>query len=123
MGSELIPFSPLFIAAMVATDYSLPVSVIDAPFSPLFIAAMVATGTDGADGAVGSTFQSAFHRGNGLLQHLNWLLPQLRELSGPLFIAAMVATRLARFRQAEQPDLSVRFSSRQWLLRFVMRLG
>ena len=76
---ETYSFSPLFIAAMVATvgahNQTFPkvtfqsafhrgngcYSHMGGAFSPLFIAAMVAT----SHMPVNGVFQSAFHRGNG----------------------------------------------------------
>ena len=59
-----------------------------------------------SDGDRANNFQSAFHRGNGCYQ--SFMQHQTLETFSPLFIGAMVATNNAY--------LSVRFSSRQWLL-------
>ena len=134
-------FSPLFIAAMVATilwnlaEFGLP------SFSPLFIAAMVATNPKNSMIAVQKLiFQSAFHRGNGCYFIRIASNRSINCAFSPLFIAAMVATSLELtlyqgridfqsafhrgngcYQMIEKPEraesiLSVRFSSRQWLL-------
>ena len=61
----VMTFSPLFIAAMVATVYNEDGSLVYRAFSPLFIAAMVATKRVYGRRKRGIGFQSAFHRGNG----------------------------------------------------------
>ena len=93
-----MPFSPLFIAAMVATDdcnYSCAGGF--SAFSPLFIAAMVATVVGRADWRTWNTFSPLFI---AAMVATVWAR-QLHPLSAfilpfsPLFIAAMVATDLA----------------------------
>ena len=61
-------------------------------FSPLFIAAMVATIPKTADPSTIPNFQSAFHRGNGCYLACPSATPQAIRAFSPLFIAAMVAT-------------------------------
>ena len=61
-------------------------------------------------------FQSAFHRGNGCYDSSSEQLSQLLWPFSPLFIAAMVATGARFVGTPIVRLLSVRFSSRQWLL-------
>ena len=61
--------------------------VVCRAFSPLFIAAMVATQLDSAIDDIGkSGFQSPFHRGNGCYLVCNEYLKQQFTPFSPLFI-------------------------------------
>ena len=88
---DILTFSPLFIGAMVATLHGLLQVVHFPPFSPLFIGAMVATAMEIPSGGFRCIFQSPFHRGNGCY-----------------FTMACG--------DDSDIDLSVPFSSGQWLL-------
>ena len=61
-------------------------------------------------------FQSAFHRGSGCYRNSNRNRRIEYETFSPLFIAAVVVTQQP-MRHVVISNLSVRFSSRQWLLR------
>ena len=86
------PFSPLFIGAMVATVLRVPLPDYHDAFSPLFIGAMVATAKGVELHISARRFQSPFHRGNGCYFFSHSLDLQILNLSVP-------------------------FSSGQWLLR------
>ena len=101
---------------------------------------MVATSYEQFYGFCGSGFQSAFHRGNGCYRggvkcqsrqprafsplfiaamvatRLFGRTPSVTNTFSPLFIAAMVATVVALNVSPGNRALTVRFSSRQWLL-------
>ena len=118
-------FSPLFIGAMVATatHVFIALTMVDLrpslPLSPLFIGAMVATNIGALDDMRSENFyfQSAFHRGNGcyyisvsndIRTNMNFQSPFHRGngcYSGDTDTSCHLI------------DLSVPFSSGQWLLR------
>ena len=89
-------FSPLFIAAMVATEPAETALTPKTAFSPLFIAAMVATANALGCGTRIRYFQSAFHRGNGCYYFPYEKIEAAMDTFSPLFIAAMVATQWRR---------------------------
>ena len=110
-------FSPLFIAAMVATLNILAVVMTAHILSVRFSSRQwLLLGMCKGELLYFNDFQSAFHRGNGCYISTLRLLGDRWTPFSPLFIAAMVATRDVQRRVVILQRLSVRFSSRQWLL-------
>ena len=142
-GCSSVSFSPLFIGAMVATNYHQRYHRSSRQLSVPFSSGQWLLRTHYSFSEVQSDFQSPFHRGNGCY-HPSWQRRRSERLTfSPLFIGAMVATQLrfaeARklvdifqspfhrgngcyhtleeaWRQTTRDILSVPFSSGQWLL-------
>ena len=133
-------FSPLFIAAMVATNAETNTPAARKSFSPLFIAAMVATNDFIETLVTIKALSVRFSSRQWLLLDVPYVDTLVLDAFSPLFIAAMVATNAETNTPAARKSfsplfiaamvatndfietlvtikaLSVRFSSRQWLL-------